>query len=77
VVSKAVLMNEPPVVALRRLKIYYVTQVDIKPPTFIFFVNDPALLHFSYERYLENKLRESFDFKGTGIKTIFRKRKED
>jgi GTPase len=77
VVSKAVLMNEPPVVALRRLKIYYVTQVDIKPPTFIFFVNDPALLHFSYERYLENKLRESFDFKGTGIKIIFRKRKED
>ncbi|HBL06258.1 MAG TPA: ribosome biogenesis GTPase Der [Clostridium sp.] len=77
VVSKAVLMNEPPVVAVRRLKIYYVTQVDIKPPTFIFFVYDPALLHFSYERYLENKLRESFDFKGTGIKTIFRKRKED
>ncbi|MFR1707800.1 MAG: ribosome biogenesis GTPase Der [Clostridium sp.] len=77
VVSKAVLMNEPPVVALRRMKIYYVTQVDVKPPTFIFFVNDPALLHFSYERYLENKLRESFDFKGTGIKLIFRKRKED
>ncbi len=77
VVSKAVLMNEPPVVALRRLKIYYVTQVDIKPPTFIFFVNDPALLHFSYQRYLENKLRESFEFKGTGIKLIFRKRKED
>ncbi len=77
VISKAVLMKEPPVVALRRLKIFYVTQVDTKPPTFIFFVNDPALLHFSYERYLENKLRESFDFKGTGIKLIFRQRKED
>ncbi|WP_040191655.1 ribosome biogenesis GTPase Der [Clostridium culturomicium] len=77
VVSKAVLMNEPPIVALRRMKIFYVTQIGTKPPTFIFFVNDPALLHFSYERYLENKLRESFDFKGTGIKLIFRQRKEE
>ncbi|MEG2016882.1 MAG: ribosome biogenesis GTPase Der, partial [Clostridium sp.] len=77
VVSKAVLMNEPPIVALRRMKIFYVTQIGTKPPTFIFFVNDPALLHFSYERYLENKLREAFDFKGTGIKIIFRQRKED
>ncbi|WP_283591586.1 ribosome biogenesis GTPase Der [Clostridium butanoliproducens] len=76
VISKAVLMKEPPVVALRRLKIFYVTQVDTKPPTFVFFVNDPSLLHFSYERYLENQLRESFDFKGTGIKLIFRERKE-
>ncbi len=77
VVSKAILMKEPPVVALKRLKVFYVTQVGTKPPTFIFFVNDPALLHFSYERYLENRLRESFDFKGTGIKMIFRERKED
>ena len=77
VISKAVLMKEPPVVALRRLKIFYVAQVGTKPPTFIFFVNDPALLHFSYERYLENKLRESFDFSGTGIKLIFRQRKEE
>ncbi|WP_461612202.1 ribosome biogenesis GTPase Der [Clostridium sp. Marseille-QA1073] len=76
VISKAVLMKEPPVVALKRLKIFYVTQVGTKPPTFIFFVNDPSLLHFSYERYLENQLRESFDFKGTGIKLIFRERKE-
>ncbi|WP_291581197.1 ribosome biogenesis GTPase Der [Clostridium sp. UBA6640] len=76
VISRAVLMKEPPVVALRRLKIFYVTQVDTKPPTFIFFVNDPSLLHFSYERYLQNQLRESFDFKGTGIKLIFRERKE-
>lgn len=69
-------MKEPPVVALKRLKIYYVTQVAIKPPTFIFFVNDTEAIHFSYERYLENKLRESFDFRGTGIKVIFRERKE-
>ena len=77
VISKAVLMKEPPVVANRRLKIYYVTQVDIKPPTFVFFVNDTNLLHFSYERYLENQLRASFDFKGTGVKLIFRNKKED
>lgn len=76
VVSKAVLMKEPPVVALKRLKIFYVTQVAVKAPTFIFFVNTPEALHFSYERYLENKLRESFDFTGTGIKLIFRERKE-
>lgn len=76
VISRAVLMKEPPVVALKRLKIFYVTQVNTKPPTFIFFVNNPSLLHFSYERYLENQLRESFDFKGTGIKLIFRERKE-
>lgn len=76
VVGKALLMKEPPVVALKRLKIYYVTQIGTKPPTFVFFVNDPEALHFSYERYLENKLRESFDFSGTGIKLIFRERKE-
>lgn len=76
VVNKAVLMKEPPTVALKRLKIFYVTQVDTKPPTFIFFVNDPNLLHFSYERYLENQLRNSFEFNGTGIKLIFRERKE-
>lgn len=76
VISNAVLRKEPPVVALKRLKIFYVTQVQTKPPTFIFFVNDPATLHFSYERYLENQLRDSFDFEGTGIKLIFRERKE-
>ena len=76
VVNKAVLMKEPPVVGLKRLKIYYVTQVETKPPTFVFFVNDSNATHFSYERYLENQLRESFDFKGTGIKLYFRERKE-
>ncbi|NLZ49125.1 MAG: ribosome biogenesis GTPase Der [Clostridiales bacterium] len=76
VINKAVLMKEPPVVGLKRLKIYYVTQVGTKPPTFVFFVNDSEALHFSYERYLENQLRSSFDFKGTGIKLQFRERKE-
>ncbi|MBU3111406.1 ribosome biogenesis GTPase Der [Clostridium lacusfryxellense] len=76
VVNKAVLMNEPPTVANKRLKIFYVTQVDSKPPTFVFFVNNPNLLHFSYQRYLENQLRNSFEFIGTGIKLIFRERKE-
>ncbi|EOU1464399.1 ribosome biogenesis GTPase Der [Clostridium perfringens] len=76
VISKAVLMKEPPVVALKRLKIYYGTQVATKPPKFVFFVNDPNLLHFSYGRYLENQLRESFDFDGTGIEIEYRARKE-
>ncbi|MDK0911698.1 ribosome biogenesis GTPase Der [Clostridium perfringens] len=76
VISKAVLMKEPPVVALKRLKIYYATQVATKPPKFMFFVNDPNLLHFSYGRYLENQLRESFDFDGTGIEIEYRARKE-
>lgn len=76
VISKAVMMKEPPIVGLNRLKIYYVTQVGVKPPTFVFFVNNSQLLHFSYKRYLENKVRESFDFSGTGIKFEFRERKE-
>ena len=76
VVSKAVLMKEPPTVALKRMKIYYVTQVATKPPKFVFFVNDESARHFSYERYLENQLRNSFDFKGTGIQIEYRERKE-
>lgn len=76
VISNAVLMKEPPVVGVTRLKIYYATQVGTKPPTFVFFVNNPEALHFSYQRYLENRIRDSFDFEGTGIKTIFRERKE-
>jgi GTP-binding protein len=76
VVNKAVLIKEPPTVANKRLKIFYVTQVDTKPPTFVFFVNSPDLLHFSYQRYLENQLRNSFEFNGTGIRLIFRERKE-
>jgi len=76
VINKAVLMKEPPTVANKRLKIFYVTQVAIKPPTFVFFVNNDNLLHFSYERYLENQLRNAFEFNGTGIKLLFRERKE-
>ncbi len=76
VVNRAVLMKEPPVVGIKRLKIYYATQVATKPPTFIFFVNDRSALHFSYERYLENQIRDSFDFRGTGIKIEYRERKE-
>ena len=76
VISKAVLMKEPPIVGLKRLKIFYATQVATKPPKFVFFVNDASARHFSYERYLENQLRDSFDFKGTGIQIEYRERKE-
>ncbi|MVX64565.1 ribosome biogenesis GTPase Der [Clostridium chromiireducens] len=76
VISKAVLMKEPPVVGIKRMKIYYATQVATKPPKFVFFVNDESARHFSYERYLENQLRDSFDFKGTGIQIEYRQRKE-
>ncbi|AGX42358.1 ribosome biogenesis GTPase Der [Clostridium saccharobutylicum] len=76
VISKAVLMKEPPIVALKRMKIYYATQVATRPPKFVFFVNDVNARHFSYERYLENQLRDSFDFKGTGIQIEYRARKE-
>jgi GTP-binding protein len=76
VISKAVLMKEPPVVSLKRMKIYYVTQVATRPPKFVFFVNDESTRQFSYERYLENQLRNSFDFKGTGIQIEYRQRKE-
>ncbi|AWI03931.1 ribosome biogenesis GTPase Der [Clostridium drakei] len=76
VISKAIMMKEPPIMGTKRLKIYYVTQIGTKAPTFVFFVNDPSCLHFSYERYIENQLRENFDFTGTGIKLQFRERKE-
>lgn len=76
VINRAVLMKEPPIVGLKRMKIYYATQVATKPPKFIFFVNDTTAIHFSYARYLENQLRESFDFKGTGLEIEYRERKE-
>jgi GTP-binding protein len=60
----------------RQLKIYYATQADIRPPTFVFFVNDPKLMHFTYQRYLENQIREAFGFDGTAIRLIFRGREE-
>jgi GTP-binding protein len=55
----------------------YVTQAEVSPPTFVFFVNDPDLVHFSYLRYLENRVREAFDFEGTAIRMVFRRRSED
>jgi GTP-binding protein len=60
----------------RVLKIYYATQADVRPPTFVFFVNDPKLLHFTYERYLENQIRQHFGFQGTAIRLVFRGRSE-
>lgn len=72
----AMAMNQPPSDKGRRLKIYYMTQVSIKPPTFVMFVNDKELTHFSYTRYIENRLREAFGFKGTPLKMITRERKE-
>ena len=74
IISEAVTMNEPPVNAGRRLRVYYSTQAGIKPPTFIIFVNEPELMHFSYRRYLENCIRKSFEIKATPIRIIIRKR---
>lgn len=74
VINEAVLMNQPPISGGRRLKILYLTQVAVKPPTFALFVNDPSIMHFSYERYLENQLRKSFGFEGTPIRFLLRQR---
>ncbi|MFP4974713.1 ribosome biogenesis GTPase Der [Paenibacillus sp. CN-4] len=76
VISDAVAINPPPTDKGRRLRINYATQVAVKPPTIVVFVNDPSLMHFSYERYLENKIRGAFDFEGTPIR-IFTRRKSD
>ncbi|EAC6754672.1 ribosome biogenesis GTPase Der [Listeria monocytogenes] len=75
VISDAVAMNLSPMDKGKRLKIFYTTQVAVKPPTFVVFVNDPELMHFSYERFLENRIREAFPFEGTPIRVIARKRK--
>jgi len=74
-VMDAVAMNPTPTDKGRRLKIYYTTQVAVAPPTFIIFVNDPELLHFSYARFLENRFRATFNFEGTPIRIIARQRK--
>src|SRR5438270_1162973 len=73
-VQEAVRRHNPPVTNNKALKIYYVTQTRVNPPTFVFFVNDPQAVHFSYERYLETRLREAFGFKGTAIRLFFRPR---
>ena len=69
------LTNPPPTRGGRPLKIYYLTQASVAPPTFVLFVNDPALLHFSYKRYIENRLRETFGFEGTPVRIIARGKK--
>jgi GTP-binding protein len=68
--------RHPRSVGGRQLKIYYATQADVRPPTFVFFVNDPELMHFTYERYLENQIRKAFGFQGTAIRLVFRGREE-
>lgn len=77
IMTEAVAMQQPPSDKGKRLRLYYITQVAVKPPTFVIFVNDKELMHFSYTRYLENRIRDTFGFKGTALKFIIRERKED
>jgi GTP-binding protein len=77
IITEAVALQQPPSDKGKRLKIYYTTQVSVKPPTFVIFVNDKQLMHFSYTRYLENKIRDTFGFKGTSLRFIIRERKEN
>ncbi len=77
VITDAVAINPPPQDKGKRLKVLYATQVKVRPPTFVIFVNDPEIMHFSYERYLENKLREAFLFEGTPLQIIIRGKNED
>ena len=76
IITEATALNQPPSDKGKRLKIFYTTQVAVKPPTFVVFVNDKELMHFSYLRYLENKIREAFGFEGTPLKFFVRERKE-
>lgn len=76
IMAEAVAMQQPPSDKGKRLRLYYITQVAVKPPTFVVFVNDKELMHFSYTRYLENQIREAFGFRGTSLKFIIRERKE-
>src|SRR5262249_38113266 len=77
VVKDAIQRHHPAHVQGRALRIYYATQADVNPPTFVFFVNDPELLHFTYHRYLENGLREAFGFEGPAIRMQFRPRSKE
>lgn len=74
IMTEAVALQQPPSDKGKRLKLYYITEVAVKPPTFVIFVNDKALMHFSYTRYIENRIREAFGFKGTSLKFIIRER---
>ena len=76
ILTEAVALQQPPSDKGKRLKIFYMTQVAVRPPTFVIFVNDKELMHFSYTRYLENKIRDAFGFRGTSLKFIIRERGE-
>lgn len=76
IMTEAVALQQPPSDKGKRLRLYYITQVSVKPPTFVIFVNDKELMHFSYQRYIENKIREAFGFKGTPLHFIIRERKD-
>ena len=76
ILSEATALKQPPSDKGRRLKLYYITQVAVKPPTFVIFINDKELTHFSYTRYIENQIRNTFGFRGTPIRFIYRERKE-
>ena len=76
IMTEAVALQQPPTDKGKRLKLYYITQVAVKPPTFVIFVNDKELMHFSYTRYIENKIRDAFGFRGTPLKFIIRERKD-
>lgn len=76
IMMEAVALQQPPSDKGKRLKLYYITQVSVKPPTFVIFVNDKQLMHFSYQRYIENRIRDSFGFKGTSLRFIIRERKD-
>lgn len=77
IMTEAVAMQQPPSDKGKRLRLYYITQVSVKPPTFVIFVNDKQLMHFSYTRYIENQIRNAFGFRGTPLKFIIRERKEN
>lgn len=77
IMAEAVAMQQPPSDKGKRLRLYYITQVAVKPPTFVIFVNDKALMHFSYTRYIENRIRDTFGFRGTPLKFIIRERKDN
>lgn len=77
ILAEAVVMQQPPSDKGRRLKIFYMTQISVKPPTFVVFVNDKKLMHYSYTRYIENQIRNAFGFRGTPLRFIIRERKED
>ncbi len=77
ILAEAVAMQQPPSDKGRRLKVFYMTQISVKPPTFVIFVNDKKLMHYSYTRYIENQIRNAFGFRGTPLRFIIRERKED